>query len=213
MRYSSNNLAREAIMKDHFSSKAHTYEQNDLRVNNVHQIANGIKQSIALNPTMHVMDFGSGTGLLLEQIAPSVKSITAVDVSPSMMAQLIAKKSQIQCELHTFQIDLEKVSVDKQFDGVMSSMTLHHIKDVPKMFKTFYEAIKNGGFVALADLDTEDGSFHTEDTGVHHFGFERGWLHEQLAEAGFKDISISTVNTIQKPQGDYSVFLATAIKR
>lgn len=162
---------------------------------------------------MHLMDFGSGTGLLLERIAPLIERITAVDVSPSMMVQLLAKQESIQCNLNPRQVDLETEILDEQFDGIISSMTLHHIKGIPAMFATFYHLLPDKGFVALADLDTEDGSFHTEDTGVHHFGFERDWFNEQLALAGFDEINTSTVNTIHKPQGTYTVFLTNARKR
>lgn len=199
-------------MIDHFEIKAADYEKNSKRVQNVINIAEKINAAIHLDKSMHLMDFGSGTGLLLEQIAPSVKTITAVDVSPSMMEQLLAKKDRIQCELKPRQLDLETEKLNEQFDGIISSMTLHHIKDVPAMLKDFWHMLPEGGFVALADLDTEDGSFHTEDTGVQHFGFDRTWFEGQLSLAGFKNIHSCTANEINKPTGDYTVFLVTATK-
>ena len=201
-------------MKDHFSFKAATYEDDKRRVDNVKKIADAIAGRVGLDDTMHLLDFGSGTGLLLGSIAPSVKKITAVDVSPSMMAQLHAKQDSIECELETIQIDLEKESLIQTFDGIISSMTMHHIKDVPAMFDKFYDLVKPGGFVALADLDTEDGSFHTDqETGVHHTGFDRDWFKQALSEAGFVNITIETTNQLVKPQGTYTVFLCTAIKQ
>ena len=199
-------------MTDHFINKASDYEANDKRVRNVITIAEAIQNNIELNSQMHLLDFGSGTGLLLEQVAPMVDQITAVDVSPSMMAQLLKKQDRIACKLIPKELDLEKESLDEQFDGIISSMTLHHIADVPEMLKTFYSLLPEGGFVALADLDTEDGSFHSEDTGVQHFGFDRGWFQQALEQAGFANIQMDTVNTIEKPQGTFTVFLATATK-
>ena len=91
---------------DFFAQKAASYEQNPLRVDNVVAIGNAIKALVPLHPEMQLLDFGSGTGLLLQQIAPRVAKITAVDVSPSMNAQLRAKAAEIDCELEVLEQDL-----------------------------------------------------------------------------------------------------------
>jgi len=69
------------MSKDYFSHKAHIYEQDNNRVDNVGNIADAISQQVTLSSQMHLLDFGSGTGLLLERLAPQVKKITAVDIS------------------------------------------------------------------------------------------------------------------------------------
>lgn len=71
------------MTKDFFAHKASSYEQNKNRVDNVESIARSILSAVELEPAMHLMDFGSGTGLLLERIAPHVGKITAVDISSS----------------------------------------------------------------------------------------------------------------------------------
>ena len=61
--------------KDHFAEKASSYEQNRERVDNVAQIARAISNAIQFQPAMELMDFGSGTGLLLERIALSLSPV------------------------------------------------------------------------------------------------------------------------------------------
>lgn len=200
------------MTKDHFSIKAKQYERNIKRVENVANIAKAMKRNIEFTSNMHLMDFGSGTGLLLERIAPLVKEITAVDISASMMTQLETKKDTLACKLHTLKLDLASNDIQQQFDGIISSMTMHHIKDVPAMLKKFYALSKPGGFIAIADLDQEDGSFHDMDTGVHHHGFNRQWIVQQAQAAGFEKLKIETASQVSKPQGDYNVFLLTATK-
>jgi len=197
---------------DYFEHKAEGYEKDSGRVDNVGNIARRITASIDILPSMTIMDFGSGTGLLLENMAPLVEKIVAVDVSASMNAQLEKKRAQLECELEIIEADLSVTSLDRKFDGIISSMTLHHVEDTAHLFRTLYSMLHDGGFIALADLDAEDGSFHTEDTGVFHFGFDRASLQRTAVEAGFRDVGIQTASTIGKPQGDYPVFLLTALR-
>lgn len=201
------------MSKDFFAHKAGEYEQNKNRVDNVSNIAKALLDAVPLNADMEIMDFGSGTGLLLERIAPHVKKITAVDISQAMNKQLEAKRQQLDCELDMVEMDLEHSMMERQFDGIISSMTLHHIRDTEGMFKKFYQLLKPGGFIALADLDLEDGSFHEEDTGVHHSGFERDHVASIAEEAGFERVKVSSASVVHKASGDYPVFLLTAIRK
>lgn len=192
---------------DFFAQKAASYEQNPQRVDNVVAIGHAIKTQVALQRDMQLLDFGSGTGLLLQQIAPQVGKITAVDVSPSMNAQLRAKAPDIACELEVLEQDLLQTPLNSQFDGIISSMTLHHIADIPALLREFQRLLKPGGFIALADLDLEDGSFHTEETGVFHCGFDRDDIAAQAQAAGFTQVQVVDASVVQKPQGQYPVFL------
>ena len=194
---------------DFFAEKAASYEQNQKRVDNVVAIGNAIKAALPLQSGMQLLDFGAGTGLLLQQIAPWVAKITALDVSPSMNAQLRAKAADIACELEVLELDLTQTPLQRQFDGIISSMTLHHIADIPALLLQFHQLLRPGAFIALADLDTEDGSFHTEDTGVFHCGFDRAEIATQARAAGFVEVQVNAASVVQKPHGEYSVFLLT----
>lgn len=197
-------------MKDYFSHKAGDYDQSEQRVNNVDNIAVTIQRQVRFRPGMHVLDFGSGTGLLLQRIAPLVERITAVDISPSMNEQLESKRERLPCELEIREMDLVREILDQRFDGIISSMTLHHVEDIPGLFARFHGLLNPGGFIALADLDSEDGSFHEEDTGVFHFGFDRARLENTARQAGFDNVDTVTASVIGKPSREYPVFLLTA---
>jgi cyclopropane fatty-acyl-phospholipid synthase-like methyltransferase len=196
--------------RDYFKDKAAAYENDSDRVATRHEIADAISERIKLNSDMSLMDFGSGTGMLLERIAPKVAKITAVDISTSMNEQLRNKRADIDCELEVLEIDLCTECLIQTFDGIISSMTMHHIDDVPAMFTKMHSMLKPGGFIALADLETEDGSFHTEDTGVFHFGFSADDLIRFATDAGFKNAEVAIASTISKETMDYPVLLLTA---
>ena len=200
------------IQKDYFLEKSKDYDKQKSRTQNVSNIAQCIIKELLFSKEMSVMDFGSGTGLLLSQIAPYVGKITAIDISESMNEVLKSKANTIGCELQIKEIDLTKETIDETFDSIISSMTIHHTKDILDLFNKFYSLLNNNGSIAIADLDIEDGSFHTSDTGVFHFGFDRTKFLNLAEKAGFRNLKIQTVSTIEKPTGNYSVFLLTGKK-
>jgi len=197
---------------DHFAHKAKEYEKETRRVDNVNNIANGILEELTYTKDMHIMDFGSGTGLLTSKIAPYVKKITAIDMSQSMNDVLKAKIPDYPCELEVIQLDLSKEIPEQRFDSIISSMTIHHVEDIKKLFETFYTLLNTNGTIALADLEEEDGTFHTTDTGVYHFGFNKDWFLNIAKEAGFKNLKIQTISIAKKPYGDFPIFLLTGNK-
>jgi len=200
------------MSQDFFKDKAGKYEQDAKRVNNVKNIADTIIREIEFDKSMSIMDFGSGTGLLLEQIAPFVKQITAVDMSTAMNKKLQSKQESLPCELEIIETDLTKRKLERKFDSIISSMTMHHVEDIKSMLDDFYAMLEPGGTIAIADLDTEDGSFHTEDTGVYHLGFDRDYILNLTKDAGFKDVKIQDASVAQKPYGNYPIFLLTGKK-
>lgn len=199
--------------KDYFSEKSKIYEKEPARVDNVTNIADAILNRLTYDKTTaHVMDFGSGTGLLTEKIAPFARKMTTIDISPSMNEALHAKKEQFPCELNMLELDLVSSELDENFDGIISSMTIHHVEDVQALFHKFYRLLNSGGTIALADLDKEDGTFHSEDTGVFHFGFDQEVFAAWAQKAGFEDVTIEIVSMAKKPYGDYPIFLLTGHK-
>ncbi len=201
--------------QDLFAHKAPEYEANSHRVATVQGIGRSLLSAIDLHGDMHLMDFGSGTGLLLEQLAPRVGKVTAVDVSAAMNQELEAKRHRLPCQLEILPLDLTAQPLHTcldgvRFDGIVSSMTLHHVADISALLARFYTLLPPGGFIALADLDAEDGRFHPDMSGVYHAGFAREQIRALAEQAGFGQVEICTASVAQKPWGDYPIFLLTA---
>lgn len=193
---------------ERFDQAAKDWDLEDRRVILARAVAAAIRARVAISKDDSVLDFGCGTGLLTLELAPLAGSMTGADTSPGMLEALAAKAPVARILL-----DPEK---DPDLGGphslIVSSMTLHHIPDVPALFRTFARHLRPGGRVALADLDTEDGSFHTDAQGVHHFGFPREQVIAWLREAGFGDARAETACTTRKEGRDYSIFLALGTK-
>jgi hypothetical protein len=95
-------------------------------------------------------------------------------------------------------------------------MTLHHICDTPRILSCFYQLLLPGGYLCIADLDQEDGSFHKEPF-EGHFGFDRQALARLTTAVGFEVLGFETVyemvKIVEDQQRSYPIFLMTARRR
>jgi len=181
-------------------------------------VAAAIAVAVPLQPHWHALEYGCGTGLVGAALAPRVARLLACDVSPGMLTVLAEKARAAGLDhLQTRVLDLTREPAPaERFDLIFSSMTLHHIPDVPALLHTLHGMLKPDGWLALADLDAEDGSFHRPDVpGVMHHGFDRGMLQAELRAAGCRDVHARTAHTVTKTTADgrerqYPVFLITA---
>jgi len=194
-----------------FDIRAKEWDKKDIRVNGAKTIADAIEKEINLNKAMDIIDFGVGTGLLGFEIAKKVKQVYGVDTSAGMIATLKEKNSDKLSIIPILQ-DIISEPLTQKFDGLVSSMTLHHVKNLDRFFKTIFSNLKDGGFIAIADLESEDGTFHSDNSGVHHYGFSEKELSAIVQQSGFKDVHIKNINTIKKPHRDFGIFLLTAKK-
>jgi len=181
-------------------------------------IANTILDAISLNSHMNVLDFGCGTGLLTLRLQPLVASITAVDSSAGML-KILDKKigDQNIANVTTRHLDIEKGDVlDGPYDLIVSSMTLHHIKETKLLIEQFYEIAAPHGYLCIADLDPDNGLFHGNNEGVFHFGFDRDEMRRSLKKIGLTNIEFRTAAEIVRfvPGGlrPFTIFLVTGQK-
>ncbi|MGA9045127.1 class I SAM-dependent DNA methyltransferase [Sulfuricurvum sp.] len=200
-------------MSERFNQAAADWDKGDMRQNIAHAVFQTITSRVALLDSMNILDFGAGTGLLSFKIAPLVKSVVGIDLSEKMLEQLEAKNS-IHLQVKPMCRDIVTQPLDEKFHGIVSSMAMHHVEDTAALFKTFYHHLKRDGFIAIADLEAEDGSFHTHgNEGVHHFGFERNGLRERIEQAGFEHVRFHHAYTVAKESGVYPIFVVTASKK
>lgn len=199
-------------MTDLFKEKAKDWDANSRRMQLSKAISGAILEHVPFNSSMEVLDFGAGTGLVTSQIAPHVHSVTAVDISESMLEKL-KEKNELKDKVRTVCQDITQYPLNHQFDVIVSAMAMHHVEDTENLLQQLSNHLKPGGQIALADLDSEDGSFHSEGTeGVYHHGFERDNLQIILEKKGFRDIRFVTAHTIQGEKGVYPIFLMLAFK-
>lgn len=192
-----------------FNQKAQEWDSSSMRQSIAQNAYNAIISTITLNKEDSVIDFGAGTGLLSRQIASHVKELLAIDSSEKMLEKLDEFKIN---NIQTLHQDICEFQTDKKFNAVVSSMTMHHVKDLDKLFDTLYNLLDKDGYIAIVDLMSEDGSFHKDNDGVHHFGFSKQDLEALAKKHGFKNISHKIIYTVTKENGQYDIFLLSAQK-
>jgi len=202
-----------------FDRDAAFWDEKPDRVRMAGDVASAIEREIPLDRSMDVLDFGCGTGLLSLHLAPRIGTLTAVDGSRGMLDVLDGKIERLGLTaVRTRLVDLEG---DDPLGGpyhlAVSSMTLHHIVNVPSLLRRVQAALHPGGRLAVADLDREGGRFHRDRQGVFHEGFERRLLAGDLAAAGFVSVRAVTASRLTKKtrEGDaaeFTVFLMIADK-
>lgn len=195
----------------HFDKRAKHWDKGDVRVNGALVIAEAIQKRYQFTPDMEIMDFGVGTGLLGFEIASKVKKVYGVDTSKKMLEQL-KEKNSAELSIEAIHQDIVAFPLEQSFHALVSSMTLHHVEDLELFFTAIYKNVKKDGFIAIADLESEDGTFHSDNSGVFHFGFDKEKLVEIVHRCGFSNARFENINTINKPHKDFGVFLLTASK-
>lgn len=194
----------------HFDTAAGTWDQEDRRVALARAVAAAVKAWAGSLEGLDVLDFGCGTGLVALDLAAAGARVTGADSSKGMLRVFAAKAGEAGLAARALDLGEDGAgALGGPYDLAASSMTLHHVADVPALLKRLRASLRPGGRVALADLDREDGSFHGEGAEVAHLGFERDQMRAWLAEAGFREVEVRDLVVTQKEGREYPVFLAT----
>lgn len=203
--------------RSRFDTIASQWDDSPMRTNMAKAVADAIVAAVPLQPHWRALEYGCGTGLVGLRLLPHLGHLLETDLSPGMLAVLGEKAAAAGLDrIATQVLDLTTSPPPaERFDLIFSSMALHHIPDVAALVRTFHSMLIPGGWVALADLDAEDGSFHDPDVpGVAHHGFNREHIEQWLRAAGFTAIGIRTAHVIEREregtQRRYPIFLATA---
>lgn len=98
---------------------------------------------------MRVLDAGCSAGWYSKQLAGRGAQVTAVDMSPEMVSatqKLLGEKAEALC------LDLEELLPfsDHSFDFIVSSLTLHYLKDWHGAFSELSRVLKPGGGFLLS---------------------------------------------------------------
>jgi ubiquinone/menaquinone biosynthesis C-methylase UbiE len=176
-------------------------------------VAKAIRAAVPIREGGRAIELGAGTGLLGLLFAGDLSELVLTDPSAGMLEvadQKIAAAGLANVRTLRYALLADPLP-GSGFDLVLSQLVLHHVKDTAAAMRAAFELLAPQGRLALADLDAEDGTFHTpEAEGIHHLGFEREAVGRLAAEAGFVDVTFSTATSIERDGRNYPLFLLAA---
>jgi ubiquinone/menaquinone biosynthesis C-methylase UbiE len=195
----------ENLSVERFNAEAARWDESPTKVDLAHAIAEALVTHVPLYEGMDALEYGCGTGLVTLAVAHRFRNIVALDNAWNMLEVLTEKIKERQihnvttcyCDLLTEALT-EKVAAPQHFHLAYSSMTLHHIADAPALLRALAQSLHPGGYLAIADLEQEDGSFHPPDVAVPHHGFARETLSSWFEHAGLMNTHCITAHTVSK---------------
>ncbi len=202
---------------DSFDQKSLTWDDDPDKVERAKIVAAEINRHLVLSNEMTGFEYGCGTGLLSFNLQPQLKKITLADNSEGMLSVLTRKiKQNDLANMFPMKIDLlEDALPNEKYDLIYTLMALHHVVETGKILKIFHSLLKLGGYLCIADLEEEDGSFHEEGF-IGHNGFNRVDLTNTLEDCGFSNvhshICYTKVKTTKQGKRSFPIFLMIAQK-
>ncbi len=132
--------------KRDFDKEAAVWDDNPVRVKLADDLFAAMEKQVAFDPSMSVLDFGCGTGLVTLRIAPRVGSITGADSSQGMLDVLRAKSDRKNLRnVRTLFLDSGDTSLlSGRYDVIVIGMALHHIEAIHPLLNRFHECLAEG---------------------------------------------------------------------
>jgi len=201
-----------------FDIKAAEWDKNPMHWDRSEAIANEIKSLIPLRKEMKALEYGAGTGITSFLLKDHLKEITLMDNSTEMVKIMNEKIGESNVKnMKAMNFDLEHQDyTEGAFDLIFTQMVLHHVGNVENIISRFSNLLVPGGYIAIADLYSEDGSFHGEGFDGHK-GFDPEKLSALLHKNKFSETAHFNCFTINKKISEsvskpFGVFLLTARK-
>lgn len=202
--------------QDSFAERAAAWDEDPKKIEMTKRYVDEVLKHVDIQEDWKVLEVGAGTGLVGIQFVPKVKSVVFEDTSEAMLGVLKKKLSPEEKEKSTIFLGEVTDYKENNVDLVISAMAFHHIQDINGTLNHLHSIVKPGGLLAIADVRTEDGSFHRFQP-IPHKGFDTDALSAQFAKAGFTVKSVHTYNILNRERtpgifSDYEQFLLIAKK-
>jgi tRNA (cmo5U34)-methyltransferase len=196
-----------------FDDRARDWDKDKMHMERSAAIAAELEKIISPDHSMNALEYGAGTGILSFLLKDRFSEITLMDSSKEMIKVCVEKTEYFKTKhIVPLWFDLEHKDFDGKFDIIYNQMVLHHVIDVEHILHKFYSLLNPRGYLAIADLYTEDGSFHGPEVKVH-WGFDPEKLTETLKIIGFINVEYKTCFEVIRESGrKYPIFLFVAQK-
>ncbi|HCR31290.1 MAG TPA: transcriptional regulator [Opitutae bacterium] len=165
-------------------------------------------------PKIVVADLGAGEGMISQLIARQAESVYCIDNSPQMVevGKELAERNCLE-NLHYLLGDIEDAPLKDETAHIsLLSQALHHANRPEKAIAEAFRITKRGGRIIILDLKEHSFEKARELYADTWLGFAENKIHSWLNNAGFENVSVSTVAK-EDDEPHFETILATGIKR
>jgi ArsR family transcriptional regulator len=154
-----------------------------------------IVRHIAATPMNLLLDAGTGTGRMLEVLAPFVKRAIGVDVSAEMLAiarDRLARAHIAHAQVRladTYRLPFANGSAVQGFDAVLFHQVLHYLDDPAAAVAEAARVMRAGGRLLIADFAPHDLEFLRSDFAHRRLGFADREVQGWFQAAGLKPLA------------------------
>ncbi len=182
-------LRRRGEAKSYFDRVAATFGEQILPGRTWEGLARAV---LRLAPRARYVDLGIGDGLLTLMLAEVAESVTAVDLSPEMLAQLERRAEERGLDnVETIEGEIEALPLpDGRFDVAVLSQALHHAEKPIAALREAHRVLRADGTLLVIDLVAHAEDWVREKLQHLHMGFTEHELEALFAEAGLDDARV-----------------------
>lgn len=152
-----------------------------------------------------VLDFGCGTGLLAQKVAPYVNELVAVDTSEAMIAVLTDKNIPNVIAVHgdVLATDYQdEADLDSGFDLIYASSVCGFLPDYANAVGAFARLLKPGGYFIQWDWQASDGN---------DFGLSAEQIRNALQAAELRSIQVEQAFSIEADKQSLPVLIGVGV--
>ncbi|HEY6579458.1 MAG TPA: metalloregulator ArsR/SmtB family transcription factor [Rhizomicrobium sp.] len=184
--------ARQAAAAEFFKANAADWE----RIRSLHAPEQKVEAAILeiVGALSHgvVLDAGTGTGRMLELLAPRIAQGTGVDISPEMLAIARDRLERIQAQHCQIRLaDIHRLpfpggSATQGFDFAIFHQVLHYLEDPQSAVMEAARVLKPRGSVLIVDFAPHELEFCRSELAHRRLGFADEEVRSWFAAAGLR---------------------------
>ena len=155
------------------------------------QLEAAIQDIIGKQQIRAVLDLGTGTGRMLELLAPRAERAVGVDLSTAMLA--VARAGIDNAGLRNVQLrqgDIYALPVERDsYDLVLIHQVLHYLDDPLRALREAARTMRPGGRLIVVDFAPHQLEFLRAQHAHRRLGFSREEIEQMMREAGLENVA------------------------
>ena len=191
---------RAAAAAAYFKANASEWE----RIRSLHAPEREVEQAIAglfdKAGVESLLDLGTGTGRMLELLAPRIRRGVGVDVSPEMLAiarDRLAREHVQHCQVRLgdlYRLPFPDGSGEQGFDAVLFHQVLHYLDDPQAAMIEAARVLRRGGRIVAVDFAPHQLEFCRNELNHRRLGFSDDEVGGWFRSAGLTPLDTRSIS-------------------